>query len=187
MYNLCVSVCRSKCPINYFDRTTPPASSPHRKNPSVVSHKLEYSLAPSPKPVGSLAHTSCSSRLFHIHRVHLCSSHTSRVHHTNGATSLTWNVKFIYYSCVIAALHTLSPPTQVPANHSVQVAVHDGLGITSKDKRVFFEFNRDGGLPDMNSFLRERIPELFVYFAREYPWILTIDRSTWEDGGYSWP
>ena len=87
-------------------------------------------------------------------------------------------MKLIYYNCAIAALHTLSTPTQVLANHGIQVAVHDGLGIVSKDERVLFELNQDA---NMNSFLRERMPELFVYFANEYPWILTIDRSTWED------
>ena len=81
----------------------------------------------------------------------------------------------------------LSHPSQVPTNHSVQVAVRDGLGITSRSERELFELDRDGGLLDKNSFLRDRMPQLFTYLAKNDPWILTTDRSTWTDGDRIWP
>ena len=39
----------------------------------------------------------------------------------------------------------------------------------------------------MNSFLRDHMPQLFTYLAKNNPWILTVDRSTWTDGDRLWP
>ena len=39
----------------------------------------------------------------------------------------------------------------------------------------------------MNAFLRDRMPQLFNYFARDHPWILTVNASNWNDGDRLWP
>ena len=78
-------------------------------------------------------------------------------------------------------------PTQALGSHDVQVAVRDGLGITSPSERELFELPRDGTLPEINSFLRDRMPQLFNYFARTNSWILTVNSSTWNDGDRAWP
>ena len=81
----------------------------------------------------------------------------------------------------------LAVPTQAPGGHDVQVAVRNGLGITSPSERQLFELNRDGTLPDINSFLRDRMPQIFNHFSKDNPWISTIDSSTWDDGNRVWP
>ena len=77
--------------------------------------------------------------------------------------------------------------TLLPNNHKVQLAVRDGLGITSPNERQLFELDRNGSLPDMNSFLRIRMPQLFSHFAKSHPWIMTVDSSNWQDGDREWP
>lgn len=39
----------------------------------------------------------------------------------------------------------------------------------------------------MNKFLCTRLPQLFNYFAKSDPWILTVDNSNWQDGDREWP
>ena len=82
---------------------------------------------------------------------------------------------------------TLASKTPLPNNHAIQVAVRDGLGITSANERQLFELDRNGTLPDMNSFLCSQMPKLFNHFAKTKPWILTIDQSNWVDGDRVWP
>ena len=82
---------------------------------------------------------------------------------------------------------SLTSKTPLPNNHAIQVAVRDGLGITSANERQLFELDRDGILPDMNSFLRSHMPKLFNHFAKTKPWILTINQSNWADGDRIWP
>lgn len=77
--------------------------------------------------------------------------------------------------------------TLVPNNYEIQVAIRDGLGITSPSERNLFELDRNGSLPDMNSFLRSQMPELFNHFAKANPWISTVDASNWQDGDRVWP
>lgn len=84
-------------------------------------------------------------------------------------------------------MHQLNRRTQVYSNNDVQIAIRQGLGVGSPSERDLFELNRDGVLPDMNNFLRERMPQLFNFFARENPWIMTINRSNWVDGNRDWP
>ena len=84
-------------------------------------------------------------------------------------------------------LPELEVRTQVYSNNDVQIAVRRGLGIRSPTERDLFELNRDGFLPDMNSFLRVRMPQLFNYLARDNEWIMTIDHSNWTDGDRDWP
>jgi len=77
--------------------------------------------------------------------------------------------------------------TQQYSGNDIQVAVRRGLGISSRDERDLLELNRDGLLPDMNSFLRARMPQLFNHLARDNQWIMTVDRSNWKDGDRHWP
>jgi len=42
-------------------------------------------------------------------------------------------------------------------------------------------------LPDINRFLRERLPQLFRHFSKGDPRIMTVDCSTWADGDRIWP
>ena len=77
--------------------------------------------------------------------------------------------------------------TPVPNNHQIQVAIQDGLGITSPNERDLFELDRSGSFPDMNNFLRSRMPKLFNHFAKTDPWISTVNTSNWEDGDRLWP
>ena len=84
-------------------------------------------------------------------------------------------------------LINLISPNNVLTNYSVQIAVRNGLGITSHSDLELFELNRDGILPDLNDFLRRRMPQLFDHFAKKNPWIRTVDRSTWVDGDRIWP
>lgn len=77
--------------------------------------------------------------------------------------------------------------TALPNVHSVTVAVRDHLGIRSSDERQLFELDRNGTLPDMNHFLRTRMPQLFQHFAKDYPWIMTVNNSNWQDGDRNWP
>lgn len=81
----------------------------------------------------------------------------------------------------------MASKTLLPNNHKVQLAVRDGLGITSPNERQLFELDRNGSLPDMNKFLCTRLPQLFNYFAKSDPWILTVDNSNWQDGDREWP
>lgn len=81
----------------------------------------------------------------------------------------------------------LVAPTQALGGHDVQVAVRNGLGITSPSERELFELNRDATLPDINSFLRGHMPQLFNHFAKADPWILTVNSSNWNDGDRLWP
>jgi hypothetical protein len=81
----------------------------------------------------------------------------------------------------------LTSRTTIPNNHNIQVAVRDGLGITSPNEQQLFELDRNGSLPDMNRFLRSHFPQLFHHFAESNPWILTINNSDWEDGNRVWP
>ena len=82
---------------------------------------------------------------------------------------------------------TLASKTPVPNNHAIQVAVRDGLGITSANERELFELDRNGVLPDMNSFLCSYMPKLFNHFAKTTPWISTINQSNWVDRDRVWP
>ena len=82
---------------------------------------------------------------------------------------------------------TLTRKTPPLNNHMVQVAIRDGLGITSSNERNLFELDRNGSLPGMNNFLCSRMPRLFNHFAKTSPWILTVDSSNWEDGNRLWP
>lgn len=75
----------------------------------------------------------------------------------------------------------------LPDNHAIQTAIRNGLGITSPDEQQLFELDRNGFLPDMNNFLRTHMPQLFHHIAKKYPWILTINDSSWEDGDRIWP
>ena len=77
--------------------------------------------------------------------------------------------------------------TLVYSSNDIQIAVRQGLGIRSPTERDLFELNRDGFLPDMNNFLRGRMPQLFNHLARNNRWIMTIDRSNWTDGDRDWP
>jgi len=81
----------------------------------------------------------------------------------------------------------LAVPTQALGGHDVQVAVRNGLGISSPSERELFELNRNSTLPDINIFLRDRMPQLFNHFARDEPWISTINSSAWNDGDRVWP
>lgn len=81
----------------------------------------------------------------------------------------------------------LAAPTSTLGGHEVQVAIRNGLAIASPSERELFTLNRDATLPDINSFLRGHMPQLFNHFARDYPWISTIDGSTWNDGDRVWP
>jgi hypothetical protein len=81
----------------------------------------------------------------------------------------------------------LTCKTPLPNNHSIQVAIRDGLGITSPNKHNLFELDRNGFLPDMNHFLWSQMPRLFNHFAKVDPWISTIETSDWEDGDRLWP
>lgn len=82
---------------------------------------------------------------------------------------------------------TLKCKTSLPNNHAIQVAIRDGLGVTSLNEHDLFELDRNGSLPDMNHFLRSRMPKLFNHFARADPWISTLNTSNWEDGDPLWP
>ena len=77
--------------------------------------------------------------------------------------------------------------TTIPNSHRIQTAVRDGLGITSPNDQQLFEVDRNGSLPDMNHFLRARLPQLFHHFAKVNPWVTTINNSEWEDGDRLWP
>ena len=81
----------------------------------------------------------------------------------------------------------LASRTLIPNNHKIQLAIRDGLGITSPNARQLFELDRDGSLPDVNNFLRDRMPQLFTHFAKPYPWVTTINNSSWRDGERIWP
>ena len=81
----------------------------------------------------------------------------------------------------------LAHKTPLPNNHAMQVAIRDHLGITSQNERNLFELDRNGSLPDMNSFLRSQMPKLFNHFAKTNPWISTVGASDWEDGDRLWP
>ena len=81
----------------------------------------------------------------------------------------------------------LAVPTNALGGHNVQVAVRNGLGILSPSEQELFKLNRNGTLPEINSFLRDNMPQLFSYFAKSNPWILTVDSSSWNDGDRVWP
>lgn len=57
----------------------------------------------------------------------------------------------------------------------------------SPSEQNLFELDRNGSLLDMNSFLRSRMPRLFAHFAKEHPWIATVNSSNWQDGDRVWP
>ena len=82
---------------------------------------------------------------------------------------------------------TLARKTPLPNNHTIQVAIRDGLGITSLNERNLFEIDWNGLLPNMNNFLHSQMPKLFAHFAKTNPWISTVDTSSWEDGDRLWP
>jgi len=80
------------------------------------------------------------------------------------------------------ALPELQCRTLPCGNNDVQIAVRQGLGIRSTTDRNLFELNRDGFLPDMNSFLRVRMPQHFNHLAKNNEWMMTVNRSNWTDG-----
>jgi len=57
----------------------------------------------------------------------------------------------------------------------------------SHSELELFKLNHDGSLPDMNSFLQDCMLWLFAYLAKNDPWVLTVDCSTWTDGDHLWP
>lgn len=81
---------------------------------------------------------------------------------------------------------TLASGAPLPSSHVIQVAVRDGLGITS-DERQLFELDRTGCLPDMNLFWCSQMYALFNHLAKSNPWILTLNRSNRQDGDCLWP
>ena len=81
----------------------------------------------------------------------------------------------------------LSCKTTIPNVHSIQVAVRDGLGVKSPSEQQLFELNRNSSFPDMNSFLRTNMPQLFQHFAKSNPWILTVNNDDWQDRDRLWP
>ena len=81
----------------------------------------------------------------------------------------------------------LASRTLILNNHKIQLAIRDGLGITSPNAWQLFELDQDGSLPDVNNFLRDRMPQLFTHFAKPYPWVTTINNSSWQDSEYIWP
>ena len=91
------------------------------------------------------------------------------------------------YQVLQSGTITLARKITVPNIHTIQVAVRDGLGITSPGERNLFELDRNGLLPDMNNFLRSQLPQLFNHFSKANTWISTVDASNWEDGDRLWP
>lgn len=94
-----------------------------------------------------------------------------------------------FSDCRVFQLGTVSLARRTPLlnNHMMQVAIRDGLGVTSPNERNLFELDRNGSLLDMNNFLRSRMPKLFTHFAKTNPWILTVGTSSWVDGDRLWP
>ena len=91
------------------------------------------------------------------------------------------------YQILQSGTIALARKIAVPNMHAIQVAIRDGLGVTSPNERNLFELDRNGSLPDMNNFLRSQLPQLFNYFSKANPWVSTVEASNWEDGDRVWP
>lgn len=86
-----------------------------------------------------------------------------------------------------SGLVELATPTQVIRGNDIQVAALNGLAVTSTSDLELFELNGDGILPDINDFLRRKLPQLFDHLAKIAPWILEVDGSTYAEGDRIWP